>query len=444
MSSPPVYEAGPISASDSLPAYSPRAGNRRHRSGGSSGSTEHVFSLEDKKNKMHATMKLFSSAPTSNSLPTFMEGDKINGSLELDIPNNEKIAGVSIFVRGEIITGPQRRDRSCFLDIQIPLWSKASAGTAGALSSGCRWPFSFDIPKDVVLADPKKSGAVRSYVLPQTFLERNAKVSAHYYLSAQITRSAFLFREYPELQTMFVYVPAIRPDPPSPLRKLAYQQNMPIPGPESDAQGWQTFPVVTVKGTVFNNRPVEVQCLFSLCKPVWVVVCATGTLTFSQLSYTRGSVIPCSATYFCRDLQALNLLCTPASIDVRLHRQVKCTSITPGGRDVDDMEESGRAVWWPVTDAQDNRSFSGEIHLAKTLKPTSAISAFALKYFVVVMPFLATGFSASTTEPLIRQEVQIATILPRGPKPRCSTVHPVNTRPTSSRSHDGLDASFWH
>ncbi|KAJ6453212.1 hypothetical protein C8R47DRAFT_261805 [Mycena vitilis] len=441
MSFPPVYEA----ASDSLPAYSPRGGNRRHRSGGTGGSTEHVFSLEDKKNKIHATLRLFSSAPTSNSLPTFLEGDKMNGSLELNVSNNEKIAGVSVFVRGEITTGPQRRDRSCFLDIQIPLWSKAeSAGTALALSRGCSLPFSFEIPKHVVLPDPESSGAVRSYVLPQTFLERTAKVSAHYYLSAQIIRSSFLFREYPELQTMFVYVPAIRPDPPSPLRKLAYQQNTPPPGPESDAQGWQTFPPVTVKGTVFNNRTVEVQCLFSLCKPVRVFVCATGRLTFFQLAYTRGSVIPCSVTYFCSDLQALNLLCTPTSIDVRLHRQVRCTSITPGGRGVDDMEESGRAVWWPVNDARDGRSFSGEIHLAKTLKPTSAISAFALKYFVVVMPFQATGFSSSTTESLIRQEVQIATIFPRGPKPRCSTVQPVNPRPTSARSHDGLDASFWH
>lgn len=60
---------------------------------------------------------------------------------------------------------------------------------------------------------------------------------------------------------MFVYVPALRPDPPSLLRQLAYQENTPIPGPEIDAEGWHTCPAVTVKGTVFNNRTAEVQCV---------------------------------------------------------------------------------------------------------------------------------------------------------------------------------------
>jgi hypothetical protein len=98
MSSPPVYEAGTFLVSGSLPVYSPRAPGRPPSHGGSRGSTEHIFSLKDQKNKMRATLKLFSSAPTSTSLPTFLEGDKIKGSLELNIPSNEKIAGVSILV----------------------------------------------------------------------------------------------------------------------------------------------------------------------------------------------------------------------------------------------------------------------------------------------------------------------------------------------------------
>ncbi|KAJ6584344.1 hypothetical protein B0H19DRAFT_1318192 [Mycena capillaripes] len=98
-----------------------------------------------------------------------------------------------------------------------------------------------------------------------------------------------------------------------------------------------------------------------------------------------------------------------------LHRQLKCTSINPGSRGVDDVEESSRAVWWPASNGsqrQDSRTFSGEIRLAKTLKPTSAISHFTLKnqYFVVLLPFEVTGFSSADTQPLIRQEVQIATI----------------------------------
>ncbi|KAJ6584346.1 hypothetical protein B0H19DRAFT_1104763 [Mycena capillaripes] len=247
MSSSPFYETDTFSVS-SLPAYTPRAHDGPHGHSGSRGSTEHIFSLKEKKNKMQASLRLFSSAPTPASLPTFLERDKIVGSLELNIPSNEKIAGVSILIRGEIINGPQPRDRLCFLDIPIALWSKNSG--------------------DVVLADPGKPGAVRAYALPQTFLERGGRASAHYHLSARITRSAVLFREDAELQTMFVYVPALRPDPASPLRQVAYQENTPIPGPETDPEGWYTFPIVTIKGTVFNHRTVEVQCAFSLCKPV--------------------------------------------------------------------------------------------------------------------------------------------------------------------------------
>ncbi|KAF8194357.1 hypothetical protein K438DRAFT_1827838 [Mycena galopus ATCC 62051] len=412
MASPPIYQPRAFAVSASLPAYSPRDGT--HGSSGSRGSTEHVFSLKDKKNQIWATLKLFSSASTPTSLPTFLEGDKINGTLNLNIPANEKIAGVSILVRGEIITGAQRQGTFCFLDIPVPLWSKtAGEVTSPSLSGNCRWPFSINIPRDVVVADPGIPGGARTYVLPQTFLERNAKITAHYSLSAKITRSALLFRDDAELKTMFVYVPALRPNPPSPLRQLAYHENNPIPGPEIDVQGWHTCPAITAKGTVFNNRTVEVQCLFSLSKP---------------LSYTRGSAIPCSITYFCRDLQALNLLCTPTAIDVRLYREIKCSALNPlwGGylqsSDLDDIQENGRAVWWPVNDGhrlQDSRKFEGEIHLAKTLKPTSAICHFTLMYFVAVMPFKVTGFSSTDTGPLIRQDVQVATIFAKGPRPRC-------------------------
>jgi hypothetical protein len=96
---------------------------------------------------------------------------------------------------------------------------------------------------------------------------------------------------------------------------------------------------------------------------------------------------------------------------------------------MEDVEDTGLAIWWPIDNeprSQDTRKFQGEIHLAKTLKPTSAISHFTLKvsisrkenylahnwnqYFVIVMPFDATGFSSVDTRPLIRQEVNIATV----------------------------------
>ncbi|KAJ7726539.1 hypothetical protein B0H16DRAFT_1592562 [Mycena metata] len=407
MNSPPVYRS-----TTSLPSYSPRDSSQGL--GGSRGSTEHKFTLKDKKNKTRATLKVFSSAPTPAALPTFLEGDKITGSLELNLPRGEKISGASILVCGEVTTGAHTREK--FLDISVPLWSRASGNTPSpALPGDCRWTFSVPIPKDVVLPDFERPGGVRSYTLPQTFLERSARVSAHYFISAKIARS--FFREDDELQTMFVYVPALRPGPPSMLRQLAYQENMHIPGPDIDGDGWETLPAVTVKGTVFNDRAIEVQCVLSLSKP---------------LSYTRGSSIPCSITYLCRDPQALNLLCTPRSIDVRLQRQVNYhTSLSRTGswageaapfRSASENEDSGRAVWWQVDNGPRHgefvKTFHGEIWLAKTLKPTSAISHFAVTYFVVAMPFEVTGFSSADTGPLIRQEVNVGTIFAKGPRPR--------------------------
>src|ERR1700761_179207 len=99
-------------------------------------------------------------------------------------------------MRGEIaVRGPnwQPTETFKFLDISIPMWSKSSASPP--LSGDCHWPLSINIPKDVVLPDFKQPYANRTYSLPQTFLERNSKVSAIYNLFARITLSRNLFHQ---------------------------------------------------------------------------------------------------------------------------------------------------------------------------------------------------------------------------------------------------------
>ena len=63
---------------------------------------------------------------------------------------------------------------------------------------------------------------------------------------------------------MIAYTPCITPDPPSPLRQLAYEERSPIPGPEIDPAGWKVFPEVAMRGSIFNNREVTVYC--SVCE----------------------------------------------------------------------------------------------------------------------------------------------------------------------------------
>ncbi|KAJ7170926.1 hypothetical protein C8R43DRAFT_71609 [Mycena crocata] len=421
---PPVY-GGSFSVSPSvtsLPAYSAYA-RRPSTAGATREPTQHVFEIKDKKKKPWATLKLSSSARSATSLPTFLEGDKIAGSVTLDLEHSEKILGVSILIRGQIITGPQERDRTCFLDTSTPLWLKGMADPRdpdpgsqyhGKLSGDYYWPFSISLPKEVTAPDPAgKSGSVKTYHLPQTFLERTTRASVYYELFVHIARSTF--RVDNKLQTMFVYVPAIRPEPPSRIRQLAYRQNGPIPGPDADPEGWFTIRTATINGTVFNARNVKIQCILSLAKP---------------LSYTRGSVIPCSLTYLCEDSQALNLLCTPATTNVCLHRQVTFQQAPAAAeyaaRDTvaDAVLEISRTVWWPVDDGRGDgtRRFDGEIHLPKSLKPSSTVSHFRIAYFVTMLPFQVTGFvGESCSKPVLRQEVQIATMFPKGPKPRVYT-----------------------
>ncbi|KAJ7455216.1 hypothetical protein B0H11DRAFT_2161031 [Mycena galericulata] len=421
MSFPPVY-GGTFSVAQSVTSLPPYSSHTRPSTAGAVRAlTEHVFDIKDKKKKPWATLKLASSARSPSNLPTFLEGEKITGSVTLDLSSSENILGVSVLIRGQIITGPQNQDRLCFLDHSTPLWLKGMANPRdasgsqyhGKLSGDYHWPFSISLPKEVTLPDPTgKQGQVRTYHLPQTFLERSTRASVYYELFVHIARSTF--RVDSKLQTMFVYVPALRPDPASRLRQLAYRQNGPIPGPDADPEGWHTLPAVQTKGTVFNTRRVILR---------------------SILSYTRGSVIPCSVTYSCDDNQALSLLCTAATINVCLHRQITYIQ-APAAAEyahaaahmkqsltvTDAVLEISRAVWWCVVDGRGGSCrFDGEIHLPKSLKPSSNVSHFSVCYSVVMLPFQVTGFVPEDTKPQLKQGVQIATMFPKGPKPRAYT-----------------------
>lgn len=59
-------------------------------------------------------------------------------------------------------------------------------------------------------------------------------------------------------------MPRIKPDPPSELRQLAYENGEPIPNPFCDLAGWKTLAPVLINGTVFSHRPVQIKCTVSL------------------------------------------------------------------------------------------------------------------------------------------------------------------------------------
>ena len=70
-------------------------------------------------------------------------------------------------------------------------------------------------------------------------------------------------------------MPRIKPDPPSALRRSAYQSETPIPGPHQDPEGWKTLPPILINGTVFSHRSVQIKCTVSpalLLRPTFLLI----------------------------------------------------------------------------------------------------------------------------------------------------------------------------
>jgi hypothetical protein len=118
---------------------------------------------------------------------------------------------------------------------------------------------------------------------------------------------------------------------------------------------------------------------------------ARSQVHFLQLSYTRGTVIPCLLTLESDDPQALDLLSSMTSPTVRLQR---CVKYEANGRPshsrknvVDDGMDGAQfvqsAVWWPSTRTEElslnTRQLNGEIQLRADLKPSCAMAHFAIE-----------------------------------------------------------------
>ncbi|KAJ6624071.1 hypothetical protein B0H10DRAFT_1785488 [Mycena sp. CBHHK59/15] len=386
---PPSYDGA--SAPPGLPPYSRRASVAPARRV----STEHQYHLTTSKGSRWATLKVSSRSPTPTHIPTFLEGDKISGSFTLNLDSGESITCVRAVAKGQIIPGPTDAEAFTFAEAASTLWSKdagdprnaaSTSRYSGKLSGHYEWPFTLDMPGTVTLPATNQyaSGTFR---LPQTFLERRFPTSVQYVLIVHINRSRFRLNS--RQATMFAYVPATRPPPPSLLRQLAYQENSPLLGPDADPTGWEQLPPFTVRGVVFSTRPVEAVCNFSLAKP---------------LCYTRGSPIPCVITLSSTDTQALDLLSSPRAISVHLRRRLrpvmpasKRSGIFDANADLsaDPAEDMAAAAWWPSpVGAQDDtpmpcgdgtartvrrRTLDGEIQLSKILKPSCRMAHFAVE-----------------------------------------------------------------
>jgi len=97
---------------------------------------------------------------------------------------------------GRIITGSSVSDSFVFLSQSLPIWSKSpdvprlpstSEGAQGPKLLGqCVWPLNIAIPRTVNC--PGEGGDIRTFRLPETFLERHTVASIQYDLTVQVSR----------------------------------------------------------------------------------------------------------------------------------------------------------------------------------------------------------------------------------------------------------------
>ncbi|KAG6916056.1 hypothetical protein DXG01_008629 [Tephrocybe rancida] len=375
--------------------------------------TEHVYLLTEK-NRPFVTLKLYSSAKSAKSLPTFFEKENINGTLEINADKGDSIQSITAVVTGRIITGSGAGDSFKFLTHSLPIWSKSpevprvpsptEAASKSKLLGRCEWPLSIPLPRTVTI--PNEAGAMQTYSLPETFLERRTAASIQYDFTIQISRG--MLRTNSQIKTAFGYVPSTRPGQASLLRQLAYQQSTPLAGPSSDREGWKSVRPVPARALMYRKHQAEVQCILSLAKP---------------LTYTRGTTLPCFLTIQGADDNTLDLFAAPSAVNLKLQRRVRYFSkVSPesSGPWHEAVEEVGSATWWPSAATRSRagaRHLEGEIKLPKDLRPTTTIGNFSISYHVVLRPF-DIPHGTSEDRSLVSEPVEIATMHAHGPRPQ--------------------------
>ncbi|KAF7336762.1 hypothetical protein MVEN_02111400 [Mycena venus] len=351
--------------------------------------TEHRYSLETK-GRPWLFIFIKSRAPNPGTLPYFLQADTVAGRVELDLDKAESLKSISVAIlAGATAVG---QEEQVFLTLNQDLWPSAN-DKSGKLAKGKHtWPFSFTLPAKVSPADAK--GLVIE--APPSFTERASPAYIDYRTVVTVKRGAFKMNQ--ALTTSFAYLPLTQPEPPSPLRQLAYKEG----GRPSK---------------LFDAKEVEVECTLAVATP---------------LAFTIGSTIPLILTLKSGDEHALDTLATAKAI--KLHLLTSLFSCDIGSDAMEERAErrsntfflsgSGQAYFWPSTEGAKEagkRTMRGELEVKKGIKPSFHFPRFTVRYTLELSPFSTTGFTALGTEPgksLLSEPVKIVTKHVPGVTPR--------------------------
>ncbi|PCH42080.1 hypothetical protein WOLCODRAFT_54320, partial [Wolfiporia cocos MD-104 SS10] len=299
--------------------------------------------------------------------PFFVSGDKITGSVEVDLDIARNARGLSVAVIAGVTAVGQ--EEAVFLNVPQTLWDNTTVSPRK--SAGIRaWPFSIQLPSEVTI-NVKGGRASQKFPLPPSFSERASPAYVEYRLIATVRRG--FLRANQTLIRSFVYLPTWRAEPPSLLRQVAYREGTPLIGPDHDSEGWEMPAPVVIIGSLFSTRQIELRCSLAVARP---------------LSYAKGTLIPLLLTIQGEDEQAIDLLATPAAVKIYL---IRCRVL---GTHATDQEEStvrsdhvfrdtvDTAYFWPSTDTASAgsraRTLRGELRIKSSLKPSFVFPGFSL------------------------------------------------------------------
>ncbi|KDR76931.1 hypothetical protein GALMADRAFT_278851 [Galerina marginata CBS 339.88] len=368
-----------------------------------------------KRGEPFLVVTLVTTGPQStNNTPVIVQGSPLKGKIHLSLKKPDAIFSIILTVRGMIVTGGGAF--GSFDGYTFVFLDQKYTQQKAALKGDHTWPFSIDLPDEAEMTEGVDHQP-KMFRLPQTFHQRFIHATIKYEVEVKITRKGIL-KSNDTLSAPFIYIPVIRPPPLPPLRRLAYEEGIPLLGPKIDPDGWLLPKTVEIKGTLLNNRRAtrSVECRLFLAKP---------------LSYTRGSVIPLFLTLESDDKQVLDLLSSPQAISVRVRRRTRYNSEPHKAFESkvwrDDVDHSQRAVWSHATDYAGEeppdslRMLDGELHLKSEMAPTSAMGNYSINYSVVLLSFNTPGFKVEEGPVLLEHPITIVTSFAPGPRPKATT-----------------------
>ncbi|KAH9831610.1 uncharacterized protein C8Q71DRAFT_715091 [Rhodofomes roseus] len=381
-------------ASQCPPEYTDTGGERAEP-------VKYTAQLENGTGKAWLWLTVESRAKSPKQRPLFANADTVRGTVEIDYGQAGKPKELSITVRASLTAVGQEEER--LLCISKTLWSGKDPSAPKLAAGRSNWPFSITLPDEIPLPSSGRSKASSpTCPLPPSFSEKGGPAYIEYQLVATVRRG--LFKSNQTLVCPLVYLPVTRAEPPARLRMAAYRDGTALVGPDGDPEGWKVGPSAKVTGTLFDARQVDVEYTLAVARP---------------LSCARGSPIPLSLTVASDDEQALDLLSTPASMNLYLVRSrvlgQHAMSEDAGARsDQVFQERVGTAYFWPSdagSPSGGKRALWGELLVKPDSKPSFVCPGFSLRYALALLPPEAAGFvpKIHTNEPLVAQKIAVTT-----------------------------------